>query len=422
MKKALGGAAVFALAIAGLVAPASPAMASTPSVSATPSAVMPYVTSSNSVVRQIVQCGNTMYAVGDFSSIGGPGVKSFSRHDAFSFNATTGAISTWNPAPNGEVDSIALSSNCATAYLGGSFSTIGGKSASRLASVSATTGALNTGFKPAPNSSVNTLVLVGSRLFVGGNFSTIAGTSRGALATVNATTGAIDNYLNLNISGTLPGNGRKAYNSQLSHNGTKLLVEGSFLTVAGQTRRQAFVVDLGTSSATLDAWYSPDFTKTCSSDESLYEKAGTWSPDDASIYVASTGGHGTGPLCDSVAKFSSAANSNLMPVWVNKTGCDSLYAVAADDTNVYVGGHQRWLNNPKGCDSAGAGAVTRSGVGAVSVSSGSATSWNPSRARGHGADDALLTSAGLWIASDTFFSSTNCAGKYHPGICFFPKG
>ncbi len=42
-------------------------------------------------------------------------------------------------------------------------------------------------------------------------------------------------------------------------------------------------------------------------------------------------------------------------------------------------------------------------------------------ARGNGADDMLLTSAGLWIASDTFGGAEQCGGlSGYAGICFLP--
>ena len=47
--------------------------------------------------------------------------------------------------------------------------------------------------------------------------------------------------------------------------------------------------------------------------------------------------------------------------------------------------------------------------------------FNPTRDRGLGADDMLLTTAGLWIASDNFENSNKCAGVAHlAGICFLP--
>jgi hypothetical protein len=44
-----------------------------------------------------------------------------------------------------------------------------------------------------------------------------------------------------------------------------------------------------------------------------------------------------------------------------------------------------------------------------------------SRARGLGTDDMLLTSAGLWIASDNLDGSEMCGGTANlSGICFLP--
>jgi hypothetical protein len=44
-----------------------------------------------------------------------------------------------------------------------------------------------------------------------------------------------------------------------------------------------------------------------------------------------------------------------------------------------------------------------------------------SRARGEGADDMLLTSTGLWIASDNLGGSASCGGvSGHAGLCFLP--
>jgi hypothetical protein len=50
-----------------------------------------------------------------------------------------------------------------------------------------------------------------------------------------------------------------------------------------------------------------------------------------------------------------------------------------------------------------------------------ALTFNPTRARGLGADDMLITSAGLWIASDNFQGSSQCGGvSSHAGICLLP--
>ena len=89
------------------------------------------------------------------------------------------------------------------------------------------------------------------------------------------------------------------------------------------------------------------------------------------------------------------------PTWINYTGGDTLHSVAVSDKAVYVQGHQRWLDNPQGHDNAGPGAVSRPGIGAIDPTSGKALAWNPTKDRGVGGKDLLVTARGLWVASDT---------------------
>nr|BFE85622.1 hypothetical protein GCM10020093_082230 [Planobispora longispora] len=114
--------------------------------------------------------------------------------------------------------------------------------------------------------------------------------------------------------------------------------------------------------------------------------------------VVTSGGPG-GPrrLCDSAARFETYARGETGPTWVNFTGGDSLYSVAVTGAAVYVGGHQRWLDNPGGSDSAGPGAVERPGIGAIHPVTGKALSWNPTRERGIGVKAFLAHRGGYWL-------------------------
>ncbi len=106
--------------------------------------------------------------------------------------------------------------------------------------------------------------------------------------------------------------------------------------------------------------------------------------------------------------------------WVNYTGCDSLYSTAADASTAYFGGHESWSSNPDDCDAMGPGAINAPGMEGLSPSTGALT-FNPTRGRGLGADDMLITSAGLWIASDNLSDTNTCGGvSGHAGICFLP--
>jgi hypothetical protein len=398
------------------------AVAANATVATTAASWTPNVVSTNAIVRQLVQCGNTMYAVGQFTKIT-QGGKSYGRNNAFSFDATTGAVNKWNPNVNGTVNSVALDPTCATVYLGGKYTTIGTTTAKNFGAVNATTGALITTIAHSAGGMVQTLLMVngGQDLMVGGTFPSINNTAKAYYASLTPSTGKVNSYFSAVVAGKLPGDAASSmvYNQQLSPQGDKLLFEGDFLTIDGVSHLQAAELDLTATGATLDPWSNSVMnTTTCNTNEEFYEQAGSFSPDEQTIYLAATGYHGSSPYCDAVSAFANtAAATNL---WINKTGGDSLFAVAASATDVYIAGHERWANNPFGSDFCGPGCLSRPGLGDIDPTTGQATDWNPTRDRGQGADDLLITGAGLWVASDTYLNSVNCAGVKHPGICFLP--
>jgi hypothetical protein len=417
-------------------------------VSRTPASGTPELalnTSTTEQVRQLVQCGSTMYAVGSFTQLSQNGT-SVTRNNIFSFSATTPyAITSWTPSVNGTINSIALTSDCSHAYIGGKFTSVGGTAVENIAEIDTSTGAVVHAFGTSANKQVNTLLLTpNGHLLVGGAFTSINGsTAHPYYASLDPTSGNDDSYFNLSISGhyVYPGvasNSTSVYNQQLSPSGGQVLVEGIFTSVQGKSRQQIFMVNLGATQGNVSGWNSTEFNQHCATKHPFYVKAATWSPDGSTIYVADTGFHlaswktGTYPLtglCDVVAAFSSAQTGGLTHEWVNYTGCDSLYSVAADDSAVYVGAHERWANNASGCNVAGPTAVSAQGMGGFTAgpSGGSllmntkGTAGRYVRARGLGADDMLLTSAGLWIASDNLNNANQCGGvNGHAGICFLP--
>ena len=126
----------------------------------------------------------------------------------------------------------------------------------------------------------------------------------------------------------------------------------------------------------------------------------------------------TGP-CDAAIAYPSTQTS-VTHTWINYPGCDSLYAAAADSSTAYFAGHERWSSNPNGCDFAGPGAIAAPGIEGLSPATGALT-YNPTRGRGLGADDMLVTSAGLWIASDNLDGTSQCGTlSNRAGICLLP--
>jgi hypothetical protein len=415
---------------------ASPAQAATGPVSSTPAAGTPQLatTGATEQVRQLAQCGGTMYAVGTFTEIKRY-TTTYDRNNAFSFAATSPfKVTTWNPNVNGIVNSIAFSADCSQAYLGGLFSSVNGTAVKNIAEVSTSTGAVNTAFASSAAGQVSTLLTYGSHVLTGGYFTSINGSSANPYFTsLNTTTGRDDGFLNLAISGNyqFPGvsnNPTRVYNQQLSNGGTLDLVEGDFTSVGGQPRQQIFMLNLSGAKAAVTSWTSDEFSQACATVEPFYVQAASWSPDDSEIYIGTTGYHpynmpvGGTPrtgLCDAAAAFP-ATQADVAHLWVNYTGCDSLYSTAADASTAYFGGHERWSSNPNDCDGQGPGAIVAPGMEGLSPTTGTLT-FNPTRDRGLGADDMLVTGGGLWIASDNLDGSSACAGVYgYAGICFLP--
>jgi hypothetical protein len=342
------------------------------------------------------------------------------------------------------VNSIALTRDCAHAYIGGSFTQVDGQPAGNIAEIQTHSNALVAGFGHNANGPVNTVLLTpNGHLLAGGGFTTINGSSaHHYYASLSPATGNDDGYLNLNISGhyVYPGvhkNGTSIYNQQLSPDGGHVLAEGVFTSVEGQGRQQIFMLNLGGSHGNVSQWYSNEFNSYCNDGHPLYVKAAAWSPDMSTIYVGDTGKipynwnkkYPLSSLCDAAAAFPNIHTGGLSHEWVNYTGCYSLYSIAADSSAVYIAGHELYGDNLNGCKFAGPGSVPAPGLGGLTPGkSGGALMLNSShtaglysRGRGYGADDMLVTKAGLWIASDNFQGTDTCGGvSGHAGICFLP--
>jgi hypothetical protein len=124
--------------------------------------------------------------------------------------------------------------------------------------------------------------------------------------------------------------------------------------------------------------------------------------------IVATGGDVPEGICDAAARFETAnVSSTVEPTWINMTNGDSLFSVAVTGPAVYVGGHQRWLDN---------GAVSRPGIGAIDPASGVALAWNPTKSRNHGTVVLYATPEGLWVGSD----GERFGGEDHAGIGFAP--
>jgi hypothetical protein len=378
------------------------------------------------VVRQITQCGATMYAVGTFGAVQNAGSDTaIPRRNAFAFSATAPyQVTGWNPAVDGTVDTVACAPD-GSILLGGSFSTAGGAANRNAARVDAAGGAA-LGFGFHPGGTVWHMEVVQGHLIAGGSFP-------GFLTSVSPTSGSPDGYATPQIAGSYsyPGvsaTSTRVHNMAPSPDGTALVISGDFTSVGGQHHEQLARLNLTPAGAAVSAWEPTELETHCDASEPFYARDAAWSPDGSQIYTATTGykpdgssaaGQRTGP-CDALIAYPATETRFDGHTWINYTGCDSYYSVAADGSTVFAAGHQRWVDNTYGCDAAGPGAIEQQGLAEFNPADGSHQP-GPDRGRGQGADDMLRTSAGLWIASDNLGNTGTCAGEGgHMGICFLP--
>jgi len=419
----LFGGALVVVAL-GATAPAFGATPDEVVVSEAPAKKTPNVLDGS--VKAVVQIGNKVVVGGTFTKVKQPGGATFDRSRIFAFNATTFAIDpNFKPVFDREVDALAAGSDGHSVFVGGRFNSISGYARKGLIKLDLATGQRIMGFNAKPKGAVLDFARSGGKLYVAGNFPTINGNAIAALASVNETTGAVDTSFNLHYAdprstSTTQGSLTVA-NLAITPDGKRLVTAGNFQHVNGLDRNQLAVLDLSTSPASVANWETDGFKFQC---PSLRKPAWTtdlaMSPDGKWFVVTSTGAYGQGQLCDTASRWEvDQTGSGLQPTWVNWTGGDSLFSAAATKVAVYVGGHQRWMNNPDGNDSPGPGAVPRSGIAALDPANGLALSWNPGRnPRGEGVFALVPTATGLWVGSDTDY----IAGQYRAKLAFMPSG
>lgn len=440
--------AAVGLAVApSAVAPAAATTASPAVVSEVPSAATPNV--ADGAVYAITQVGSTMVIGGSFTKLSAPGTTSptVSHTDLAAFDVSTGAVSSaFAPTLNGTVNALLPGPAANEVYVAGDFTTVDGVSA-EVALLNTTTGAIVSGWTaPSINGATWALAMAQGHLLVGGTFTTVGGSAHKGLVALNPTTGAVTSYVTLSFTG------HHNYGTQcdpstatcadapiglrsisVNANGDELVVIGNFIHVDGSNRSQIALITLGSSAATLDTgWASDVYSAPCfAGDFDSNVRSVEFSPDGSYFAVAATGASNLSPVhdinpdktyspCDAVIRFNtSQKGSDVKPVWQDRTGNDTLWGLAVTNGAIYVGGHQRWMNNYEGHDDPHEGAVPRAGLAAVDPVNGMPIGWNPGRnPRGAGTQIIYATSTGIWQGSDTNYIGNM---KYlREKLAFFP--
>ncbi len=356
-------------------------------------------------VRTFAEVGNTVLVGGNFTQTRTDASETVvPRSYIFAFDRSTGEITPFNPAINGEVFKIIPTGDGQTVWVAGGFSSVNGATVRSLVKLDITTGLRVTSFKPpAFGGRIHDMALRNGRLYVTGRFTTVAGQPRTLLAAVDPVTGANIPDVNITFSDPRSGGSLSIYASDFTPDGNTLIAVGNFTKVAGQTRYQIVKLDLSTGTPALANWNTNRFGNGCSGSFDTYMRDVEFSPDGSYFAVVTTGAYSSQFLCDSASRFDTNSTSMAAePVWTNYTGGDTITAVAVTDAAVYTGGHNGWMNNPYAADAVGNGAVTREGLAALDPRSGALLPWAPPRNElGWGVYGFTATDSGLWIGSDT---------------------
>ena len=206
--------------------------------------------SANNSVMALAVSGTTVYAGGGFTVIGGQ-----SRNGIAALDATTGAATAWNPNAGGTSPYVwALAVSGSTVYAGGDFTSIGGQGRNYIAALDASSG-LATAWNPNaggtdPLYRVHTLAVSGSTVYAGGRFFNIGGQNRHHIAALDASSGLATAW---DPSAWNPDAYPDVY--ALAVSGSTVYVGGDFTEIGGQTRNRIAAVDASTGLAT--AW-DPD--------------------------------------------------------------------------------------------------------------------------------------------------------------------
>lgn len=399
-------------------------------VSADPVDYTPHVT--NGTVRAIATIGSRVYVGGTFTTVRNKGKRAqLSRPYLFAFDRQTGTVLDFSPSLDGVVESIAPAPDGSSLIVGGRFRTVNG-TAQRSLAMLRPDGTRVTSFTATTNGIVNKVLVRGSTLVAGGRFKKAKGASRQNLAFFDASSGALDATDLPATEGRVKNNGTATKPSvrelDADAAGTRLVLVGNFGMVDGQVRQQIAMIDLG--ARTLSPWSTarfPNGPRGASDAYQCYQVFDTqmrdveFSPTGSYFVVVTTGGapdRNASSLCDTTTRWETSGGPGSLETWRNCTGGDTLYSVAVTSAAVYVGGHQRWLDNCGGRDNAVAGSFAADGIGAIDPVTGQAIrSWNPGRRRGVGAEELLAQSEGLYVGSDT----TRLGNEYHARLGLLPS-
>jgi chitodextrinase len=199
--------------------------------------------STNGTVYAVEIHGDTVYLGGRFTAVSAPGGgASQPRVNVAAISLSTGQILPFRADTNNDVR--AITTDGATVWIGGLFSTVGGAYQRRVAAVDAVTGARRAAFHPDPSAILYALDYSEAEdaLYIGGAFTAVDGVVAERIAKLDPDTGTPDPAFQGRASATVRG-------VVVDADGGEVWVAGTFTAIAGTTRRYLAALDADTGSA-----------------------------------------------------------------------------------------------------------------------------------------------------------------------------
>ena len=335
----LGATAAVALCWLALVSPALADLPQAPDRSA----------QANGRVSAVLRVGDTVYMGGSFTQLTNPDGTTVARNRLAAIDANTGQVTGWNPDANGNVRSVALSSDGGRLYVGGDFTSVGGLVRNRLAAVDLGTGSVNKQWVAGANSTVWALAVSDRGVYAGGNFKTVKGQARNRLAKMNGTTGDLDPNWTPSADQISPNYG-SVRAMGFAEDGSRLYVGGYFQSISGQ--QTGNLVALDPTTGAVDGGFRPN-------------------DNNGILCLAVSGGQvfaGTGDDLEGIEAFDAATGKTnwRLGYGAHTPSEGDVQAITVEGGTVYAGGHFDRIAE-----------YTRNRLVAVDAATGAVDPWSP---------------------------------------------
>jgi len=280
-----------------------------------------------------------VYVAGNFRTArpagAAPGTNTVPRNYVLAFRLSTGVlVPDWAPSLNAQAVSITASPDGTRIYVGGSFTTVNGATAYRVAAISAVgqpnQGQMIQSFQPYVSSRVNAIVATANVVYLGGWFNALNSSTRSKAGAVSASDGTTTGWNPATAGGDVIA-------LALSPDASRMVMGGNFTSMNGSSNPGYGLASVDTITGRTNFPFAVNsVVRDATSNGAILSLAGDGN------YVYGTG-YDFGSGANFEGAFSAAWNDGGSN-WIEDCHGDS-YGVAPIGNAVYVVGHPHYCGN-----------------------------------------------------------------------------